>query len=190
MYFDDEGLFHIDEVELVQLFSVAFARMLERDKVLFDKTQPQERCFMHRFAQELRLVFTFAENYRKNGSPILSLDVEYNRDGNGKKTPDGDAEASKKKWIAPDIILHERGSKEYEFRNDIFACEMKKDALPDKTDAERLSNEFLGRRKYKFGIDFYQCAKSPYMFSLYTQGQPSPQGYYFNEKDNKFKKED
>ena len=180
MEFDDKGLFHINETELVQLFSDAFARMLERDKMLFEETQPQERTFMHRFAQELRQVFAFAENYRLNGNPVLSLDVEYNRDGKEKKTPQGIIDPRRHKWIAPDIILHERGSKGHDFRNDIFACEMKKDSLPDKKDSERLKTEFLGRRKYQYGIDFYQFANKPYKFDLYKQGQERPCSYSFD----------
>ena len=179
MYFDGEGLFQITEEELVRVFSVAFARMLERDRILFEETNPQERAFMHRFAQELRRELSFAEDYRREGKPVLSLDVEYNRDGKERKTPEGTYDPREHRWIAPDIIFHERGSKEHEFRNDIFACEMKKDSSPNKADAERLKTEFLGKRKYRYGIDFYQCAQEPYEFNLYRQ-QGGCQSYFFN----------
>ena len=79
----------MDEAELVQVFSVAFSRMLERDAELFSARKPQERTFMFRFAHELAVLFAFAENYRQNGKPVLSLDVEYNRDGSEVKTPHG-----------------------------------------------------------------------------------------------------
>ena len=181
MMFDKDGLFHISEAELVQVFSVAFARTLERDRVLFDETHPQERTFMHRFAQELRREFSFAEDYRHNGTPVLSLDVEYNRDGKEVKRPDGISDPSKHKWIAPDIILHERKSKEKGYQNDIFVCEMKKKWESDDVDAERLKKEFLCRRKYKYGIDFYQFAEKPYKFDLYQQGVTSPHSYRFDK---------
>ena len=96
MNFDENDVFHLDQVELIQIFSVAFTRMLERDRELFESSnQAQERTFMHRFAFELHNMLHLAEDFRDlQGRPILSLDVEYNRDGDSIKRHDGD-------WIAP-----------------------------------------------------------------------------------------
>ena len=142
MYFDDDGRFHLGEAKLVEVFSVAFARTLERDAVLFD-VKPQERAFMHRFAQELRRGFSFAEDYRINGKPVISLDVEYNRLGKGLKH-DNSENPDKNCWIAPDIILHERMSGglpgRQKNRNNIFVCEMKRDGCDESKDACRLKN--------------------------------------------------
>jgi hypothetical protein len=108
MKFDKEKNFHIEENEIIRAVSNAFSRMLKRDGVLFD-VKPQERAFMHRFAFELHKEFLGAEEYEVDGKNILSLDVEYNRDGKGLKHEDPENPETHK-WIAPDIILHERMS--------------------------------------------------------------------------------
>ena len=188
MKFDDRGLFHMDEAELVQVFSVAFSRMLERDAELFSARKPQERTFMFRFAHELAVLFAFAENYRQNGKPVLSLDVEYNRDGSEVKTPHGIVNSDQHRWIAPDIILHERGSKVHGYRNDIFVCEMKKKDLPFKEDSKRI-RAFLKLRKYKFGIDFYHFTEQDYAFDLYQRDYERHR-YVFDRNEKAFRRTD
>lgn len=200
MGYDENGLFLISERELVCAFSKAFARTLRRDAYLFEESKPQERTFMFRFAQELRNEFLDAE-YPIGGRPVLSLDVEYNRDGTGLKYEDPN-HPSKKKWVAPDIILHERGSGDYpseqKYRNDVFVCEMKKDApYEEMTDAQKAKQhkidadtvvDFIRDRKYKYGVDFCQFAVTPARFDLYTT-EGDFKVYKFNYDSNMFEEE-
>lgn len=192
MKFDEDGLFHIDETELVQAFSAAFARTLERDKVLFEETKPQERSFMHRFAQELRREFSEVEDYVRDGQYVLSLDVEYNRCGKGLKYEDPQ-NADTHKWIAPDIILHERMSGALkggpQNRNNIFACEMKRDGSADGRDAVRL-RKLMKNHRYSFAIDFYKfTSESDWQFNLYKNGQEdTPCTYHYNPHVKFFEK--
>ena len=197
MGYDEQGLFSLKEEELVEAFSKAFARTLKRDAYLFTESKPQERTFMFRFAQELRNEFLNAE-YPPCGMPALSLDVEYNRDGTGLKYEDPN-HPIKKKWVAPDIILHERGSGSYlceqKYRNDIFVCEMKKDAPHEEmTDAQKAKQQktdagtvldFIRNRKYKYGVDFCQFAVTPARFDLYTT-EGDVKEYKFNIESNQF----
>lgn len=195
MKFNESGVFEISKEELVQSFSLAFASTIERDAFLFQVSKPQERTFMHRFAQELRKIFALAENFSIKGKPVLSLDVEYNRDGiDCKRRRIGNCQ-EKGKWIAPDIILHERGSgRDGTFRNDIFACEMKKSGDARSEDANRLKHDFLGRRKYQYGIDFYAFSKRDprvrgYAFDLYVRGCVESEKYVFDENSGQFLKQ-
>ena len=198
MGYDENGLFLLSERELVCAFSKAFARTLKRDAYLFEESKPQERTFMFRFAQELRNEFLDAE-YPTGGQPALSLDVEYNRDSTGLKYEDPD-HPSKKKWVAPDIILHERGSGSYlceqKYRNDIFVCEMKKDGLHNMTNAQKAKKlnadrvlDFIRNRKYKYGVDFCQFAVTPARFELYT-AKGGVKVFKFNCESKMFEEEE
>jgi hypothetical protein len=161
--------------------------MLKRDGVLFD-VKPQERAFMHRFAFELHKEFLGAEEYEVDGKNILSLDVEYNRDGKGLKHEDPENPETHK-WIAPDIILHERKSGGYEGaaknRNNILALEMKRDGTSDGKDADRLK-KFIEKRKYLYAIDFYRFAgNGDHEFDLYL-GISKQKKYRYNNNSNMF----
>ena len=187
MKFDKNKNFLIKEKELIQVLSNAFSRMLKRDIVLFD-INPQERAFMHRFAFELHKEFSEAEEYEVEGKNILSLDVEYNRDGNGLKHEDPE-NSETHKWIAPDIILHERMSGGYEGaaknRNNILALEMKRDGTSDGKDADRLK-KFIEKRKYLYAIDFYRFAgNGDHEFDLYL-GISKQKKYRYNNNSNMF----
>lgn len=187
MKFDKEKNFHIEENEIIQAVSNAFSRMLKRDSVLFD-VNPQERAFMHRFAFELHKEFLEAEEYEVDGKNIISLDVEYNRDGKGLKHEDPENPETHK-WIAPDIILHERMSGAYKGaaknRNNILALEMKRDGTSDGKDADRLK-KFIEKRKYLYVIDFYRFAgNGDHEFDLYL-GISKQKKYRYNNNSNMF----
>jgi hypothetical protein len=187
MKFDKEKNFHIEENEIIRAVSNAFSQMLKRDSVLFD-IKPQERTFMHRFAFELHKEFLEAEDYEVAGKNILSLDVEYNRDGKRLKYEDPENPETHK-WIAPDIILHERMSGGYEGaaknRNNILALEMKRDGTSDGKDAERLK-KFLKKRKYLYAIDFYKFAgNGDSEFDLYDQNL-NHKNFRYNNNLNMF----
>ena len=187
MKFDKEKNFHIEENEIIFAVSNAFSRMLKRDSVLFD-IKPQERAFMHRFAFELHKEFHEVEDYEVAGKNILSLDVEYNRDGKGLKHEDPENPETHK-WIAPDIILHERKSGEYEGaaknRNNILALEMKRDGTSDGKDADRLK-KFIEKRKYLYAIDFYRFAgNGDHEFNLYGQNLKQKK-FRYNNNSNMF----
>lgn len=175
--------------ELIHLFSVAYSRMLKRDACLFDASkQVQERTFMHRFAFCLRELLVHEESYVNESSrPLLSLDVEYNREGDDIKRACRDDDEG---WIGPDIIFHERGSGSAMYphrdRNNIFVCEMKKNGKVGSTDYERVER-FVQERKYSFGIDFHQFSVTPGKFTLCQSGFP-PEEYVYNPGRKSFVK--
>lgn len=168
--FSKDNVLSIESGELVEAISTAFFRMKKRDIDLFE-ANPQERAYMYRFAFELDKVFSKVQKRKKRGKVILSLDVEYNRSGNGLKLEDPENPETHK-WIAPDIILHERRSEALENglknRNNIFAIEMKRNGREDNEDAARLKR-MLEERKYLFAVDFYRFAKENSEFDLYQK---------------------
>jgi hypothetical protein len=66
----------------------------------------------------------------------LRIDVEYNRDGGGRDIKQNKSQIK----IRPDIILHERGSKENNYKNDIIYCEIKKICSVIKQISKKLKN--------------------------------------------------
>lgn len=163
MHFDNTGNFQISRDEILKLIGCAFTKTLQRDAVLFGmKNQVQERCLMHRFACELRALLKFAEDFRWEGQPVMSLDVEYNRAGEGLKTPKG----VEQDWIAVDILFHERKSAEKDCCNDILCCEMKKTGEEEGADRRKVLC-IMRQYKYQFGIDFFRFSRRPYLFELF-----------------------
>jgi len=168
MEFDEKGNFCISEIEIIQVFSYAFKRLVTEDKHLLE-SGVQERALQFKLALYLRELLKFAE------CGGLSIDVEYNRDGEkSKKRPDPSCEKS---WIAPDIILHERGSAGYEnddrYKNDIIYCEIKKDSESGKPDAVKIEEQ-MRNRKYQFGIDLFSLNKKDISFDLYILKNNEP----------------
>lgn len=167
--FDTNNVFHLNQDELIQVLSAAFSCTLKRDRELYDTpNQVQERTFMHRFAFELHKKFRKFENARDlNGRPILSLDVEYNRDGDDLKRMT--ARKKKRKWYAPDIVFHQRCSGKLtgdeQYKNDVFVCELKKDGSPDED--RRRVKRMVRKLKYQYGINFYRMTKNSYEFEFY-----------------------
>ena len=176
MHFNKDGLFQISRDEILQLIGCAFTKTLQRDAVLFGmKNQVQERCLMHRFACELRALLKFAEDFRREGEPVMSLDVEYNRAGEVLKTVEG----LKQKWIAADILFHERKSVDKGCRNDIFCCEMKKAEDAEDDDRKKVLCT-MRQYKYRFGINFFRFSEQPYLFELFenSSGEIVSKGIY------------
>ena len=66
--------------------------------------------------------------------PELVIDIEYNRMDTGIKPKYPGSEDKKKRWTAPDIVLHKRRSINY----NIFCCEMKKASKPGQGDARKV----------------------------------------------------
>ena len=176
MHFNKDGLFQISRDEILQLIGCAFTKTLQRDAVLFGmENQVQERCLMHRFACELRALLKFAEDFQCEGQPVMSLDVEYNRAGEVLKTVEG----LKQKWIAVDILFHERKSAEKDCRNDILCCEMKKTGEEEGADRRKVLC-IMRQYKYQFGVDFFHFSKRPYLFELFetSAGEIVSRGIY------------
>lgn len=163
MCFNEDGIFQVSLDEILQLISCAFAKTLQRDAALFEmRNQVQERCLMHRFACELRALLRFAEDFRWEGQPVMSLDVEFNRAGDSLKKPVG----LKQKCVAVDILFHERKSAENSCRNDILCCEMKKAGEEEGADRWKVLR-IMQQYKYQLGIDFFRFSKQPYSFELF-----------------------
>lgn len=191
MKFDEHSRFEISKEELVQLFSAAFTKMLDRDSDLFEsQNQVQERTFMHRLAFYLHELLRFPEEYVGINGIKLSLDVEYNRDGDDVKRL---SRVPKKDWVAPDIILHERKSGalngEERYRNDIFVCEIKKNGDADGDDAARVK-AYMEEKKYEYGINLYRLTSRPYGLDLYVGNNQNPERYLYDEQSSSFIKAD
>lgn len=86
-----------------------------------------------------------------------NVDCEYNRHGNEDLNPkhlegiEGCLERKTTDWIIPDIIIHQRGSKD---RNNLVVFEIKCNDKLDNCDIQKLIGltELLGNFKYSFGI--------------------------------------
>ena len=159
MTFDNENTLHICKEEVIAAFSNALTKLFEKDAQLF-VFDVQERAIAARLAMYLREEFLCLE---KHG---ITIDVEYNRDGKDvKRHHDTDEDG----WIAPDIILHQRGSGENgEYKNDIFYCEMKKNSKSDADDATKVKEQ-MEERKYKYGIDLYSIGSWAARLDLYLR---------------------
>lgn len=156
MKFDSNDVLHICKEEVIAAFSQALTTLFEKDKELFD-FDVQERAIAARLAMYLHEYFSFAET---NG---LRIDVEYNRDYvdiKRRNLQDRDG------WIAPDIILHQRGSARENFKNDIFYCEIKKNSHSGNDDAAKVKEQMV-ERKYKYGIDLCRLKFEDVLFDLY-----------------------
>lgn len=160
MKFDSSGHLIIEKDELLQIWSEALKSLIEIDQALLE-SDVQERAVCFRLAHYLSQFFLLAEKHR------IFVDVEYNRDGEKrKKTPMPDQ--CTRHWIAPDIILHERGSAddpEDKYRNDIFYCEVKKNDSKNGSDKNRIIEQMC-ERKYQFGINLYQINKNKIELAL------------------------
>lgn len=165
MTFDNENTLHICKEEVINAFSNALTKLFEKDAQLF-VFDVQERAIAARLAMYLREEFLCLEEHG------ITIDVEYNRDFNDEKRRHI---FDKEGWIAPDIILHQRGSGENsEYKNDIFYCEMKKKSKPDADDAEKVKGQ-MEERKYKYGIDLYSLGWWSANLNLYLWSSSTQQ---------------
>ena len=165
MKFDNKNTLHICKEEVISAFGNALTKLFEKDAQLFE-FDVQERAIAARLAMYLREEFLCLEEYG------ITIDVEYNRDHNDEKRRHISDE---KGWIAPDIILHQRGSGENnEYKNDIFYCEMKKKSKPDADDAEKVKGQ-MEERKYKYGIDLYSLGLWNASLNLYLRSSSARQ---------------
>ena len=162
MQFDNHGNFCISEEEIIQVIYHALKRLVTEDMHLF-KSGVQERALQFKLALYLRELLKIAE------CGGVYIDVEYNRDGESdvkRPNPNND-----KKWFAPDIILHERGSANYkcydQYKNDIIYCEIKKKSKSGKPDAARIKKQ-MRVRKYQYGIDIYSLRLNNISLDLYV----------------------
>lgn len=153
---DREGNLHICKEEIIAAFSKALTILFENDIKLFEY-DVQERAIAARLAMYLREIFLDIEKYN------ITIDVEYNRD-------DGDVKRryleDKDGWIASDIILHERGSGGFNYKNDIFYCEIKKKSHSENDDAQKVKEQ-MTERKYQYGINLYYLQENIAYLDLY-----------------------
>ena len=93
------------------------------------------------------------------------------------------SEDKKKRWTAPDIVLHKRRSINY----NIFCCEMKKASKPGQGDARKVKR-LVRHINYHFGIDLYKINRTEARFTLYYlrtgYKQCQKEEYFFNRKTN------
>lgn len=160
--------------ELKALWQYALSMLYEKDRRLL-RYNVNERTIACRLALYLQLKYDPCFMKR------ACIDVEYNREGKGIKRPYIDSESG---WIAPDIILHERGNKE----NDIFYCEVKKNSKNDNDDSIRVKNALM-ERKYKYGINLYSVTSKEANLSFYKKDglHIIEEEFYFDTKENQLK---
>jgi len=180
MKFTYDGNFHIEKDEVIQIFSCALKRLVKEDKFLLE-ADAQERSLVFKLALYLRELLQFAEN----GG--LNIDVEYNRDGKKAiKRPNPNNENDNNNWIAPDIILHERGSAKNNYKNDILYCEIKKKSKSGKRDAKKIKEQ-MEHRKYKYGINLYSLNRNNISLDLYLNYNSEPIRYKFDSGTKELK---
>lgn len=156
MNFDKNNNLIISKKEIIDLFSYTINQLYAHDCDLF-KNNAQERSLVARLSMYLRdKIITLEENG-------IYVDVEYNRDGDNLKRPHIN---DTKNWIAPDLLIHERGSKEHNYRNDIIYCEIKKASTSGQADATKIIKQ-MNERKYKYGIDLYKLSLYDCQLDLY-----------------------
>lgn len=127
--------------QLREHLDAAVAQFLAHDAYLVEN-DANERSMTHRFAI-----------YLQSRLPEFHVDCEYNRDGNVPKrlairqrtaVPDNDTDAT---TIFPDIIVHERGT-----RNNILVIEAKKAGRPTERDRDKILAFMTDDAyKYRFG---------------------------------------
>lgn len=164
----DAGNLKVSKEEIIDLFKKVITKLYKCDYELF-KNNVQERSLVARLSMYLRDSLICLETNQ------IYVDVEYNRDGDSLKRSYPE---KVRKWFAPDILVHERGSKKNNYRNDIVFCEVKKDSESGHEDASRITTQ-MKVRKYAYGIDLYKLSPDECCFDL----------YYFSNEDNKIQKE-
>ena len=157
MKFDDNGNLLIYKNEVIQIFSCALKKLFENDMALFTY-DVQERAIAIRLGMYLREYLLFAE------AGGVMIDLEYNRDGANPKRPHDHMEGDGR-WISPDIILHQRGSSNCHYKNDIFFCEIKKSS-DDDNDAKRVKEQ-IKDKNYKYGINLYKLSATEVKLDFY-----------------------
>jgi hypothetical protein len=172
-----ENNFVITKEELIDEWQMALTKLIDNDLDIMAGRNQNERNIAYRLVIYLREQFLWLEKYE------IYIDGEYNRDGDGgSKRPNPQEEYSNKNtWIAPDIILHERGSAKNDYRNDIFYCEIKKNASDEKSDDDKKIEHQMEERKYQFGINIYKLNSKQVELKLYTKETlEKPQRYSYN----------
>ena len=133
-----------EKEKVLLLWKRALTLFYENDTELF-VTGAQERTIAGKIAMHMDKI------YREIfPMPELVIDIEYNRMDTGIKPKYPGSEVKKKRWTAPDIVLHKRRSINY----NIFCCEMKKASKPGQGDARKVKR-LVRHINYHFGIDLY-----------------------------------
>lgn len=134
-----------EKEKVLLLWERALTLFYENDTELF-VTGAQERTIAGKIAMHMDKI------YREIfPMPELVIDIEYNRMDTGIKPKYPGSEDKKKRWTAPDIVLHKRRSINY----NIFCCEMKKASKPGQGDARKVKR-LVRHINYHFGIDLYK----------------------------------
>lgn len=183
MHFDNDKNFIILKNEVVKLFEIAIRKFCIEDEYLFD-SEVQERARAARLAMYLREQLLFAEEFG------IMVDVEYNRDGKDVKRPIPFQynEKNNTTWIAPDIIIHERGSKYKHYRNDIVCCEIKNNSFSNNTDVSKIKEQ-IESRKYQYGVNLYKFNSKHICLDLYIRDVENKEAYIFDFQNLKLVKQ-
>ena len=145
-----------EKEKVLLLWERALMLFYENDTELF-VTGAQERTIAGKIAMHMDKI------YREIfPMPELVIDIEYNRMDTGIKPKYPGSEDKKKRWTAPDIVLHKRRSINY----NIFCCEMKKASKPGQGDARKVKR-LVRHINYHFGIDLYKINRTEARFTLY-----------------------
>jgi len=123
---------------------------IEEDSYLLENNLKEE-CINHRFASQLEKILTNNVYYKECGiKQKYNVDIEYNKfvDLQNEISIDKEVENSKNEYIRPDILVHKRGSKDY----NLIAIELKKGySTPD--DRSKVKDLVdLNEFNYDFGV--------------------------------------
>lgn len=145
-----------EKEKVLLLWERALTLFYENDTELF-VTGAQERTIAGKIAMHMDKI------YREIfPMPELVIDIEYNRMDTGIKPKYPGSEDKKKRWTAPDIVLHKRRSINY----NIFCCEMKKASKPGQGDARKVKR-LVRHINYHFGIDLYKINRTEARFGFH-----------------------
>lgn len=159
----------IDKNKLLNILQGAFAKLYKFDSDVIEKNI-HEQCLSGRLAMYIR------EEFQESKDNKIRVDVEYNRDKNNIKCENQNKEynVENNPHIRPDILIHERGTNNY----NILYCEIKKG---NNCDINKVKKQVYGDRRYRYGISIIKINSAEIEFVLFeiSDSKQQPEKYYF-----------
>jgi len=137
---------NIEEIHILQIIECAVTALKTCDRYLLDK-EVKEECINHKIANHLYTAMMMNENEHfyeivnliKSGK--MSIDLEYDKHKEARKEMPGGL------MVRPDIVVHERGSDNYNF----MFIEVKK-SYSSKLDIEKCKKAKMEPFNYQHSI--------------------------------------
>jgi len=132
----------MNEENVLRLLKLSLKKLIEKDNELIDRNLKEE-AINHKLAMYLEKYFNASNLEGLIGNPTISVDIEYNKNGDRCKYTSIDSN----RRMIPDILIHERGEND----NNLVAIECKKVYL-NKKDKEKLKGYKKEPYCYKHSI--------------------------------------